>query len=466
MRHAVQRLWISLAPVWVAACTSSDPAPLLNRVRLDARQRTGADLSLAASSTDALLRRPLTADAAAQVALARNRHLRATLEELGISQAEFVLAATPQNPSLAASWRFSNPGSRSNPEFGLTMELLDLLLLPSKRKIAQRQLDQSRLRITREVTDLAFETREAFFHLQSEEQMLQRLKAVAEVQSAAADLAKRLHDAGNISDLELKEQQSASLEIELDIKKARAQAQSRHEKLSRLMGVSGSNWTITDTLPNLPGGEPSLAALEKRALDQRLDLAIARHRAEQAERALALKKKTWLLPEGKFGVDTEREIEGTQLTGPTADIEIPLFFRREGAELAKLAAERRKAVEELAALEHDVRSEVREAHAALVAARGAADFSRSKLLPNQQEILRETLLHYNAMQKSNFELLAAKEREVRAERGAVEALRDYWLARVALERAVGGRLEGSVGSGTRAPKRQEAAQPSHDGSHN
>lgn len=464
MRQAVQRLWIAWVTAGVAACVSSDPGALREQVRQDARQRSGADLALAQSSTDALLRKPLTADSAAQIALARNRHLRGTLEELGISQAEFALAVLPQNPSLSASWRFSNPGSRSNPEFGLTTEILDLLFLPPRKKIAQHQLDQSRLRVTREVMELAFETREAFFNLQSEQQLLDRLKAVAEVQSAAADLAKRLHEAGNINDLELKEQQNASLEIELETRKARAQAQSGREKLGRLMGASGTSWTLGNTLPNLPGGEPSLATLEKRALDQRLDLAIARHRAEQTERALALKKKTWYLPEVKPGVDTERETEGTQLTGPTADIEIPLF-RREKAELAKLAAERRQAVEQLGALEQDVRSQVREAHAALVSARGAAEFARGRLLPNQQEILRETLLHYNAMQKSNFELLAAKEREVRAERSAVEALRDYWLARVALERAVGGRFEGGGRSSSHAPANQKDARPSHEHQH-
>jgi cobalt-zinc-cadmium efflux system outer membrane protein len=50
-------------------------------------------------------------------------------------------------------------------------------------------------------------------------------------------------------------------------------------------------------------------------------------------------------------------------------------------------------------------------------------------------------LQYNAMQKGNFELLAAKEREQNSEQTSVEALRDYWTARVQLERAVGGQLE-------------------------
>lgn len=154
-----------------------------------------------------------------------------------------------------------------------------------------------------------------------------------------------------------------------------------------------------------------------------------------------MKRKTRLIPGLKLGVGTERDPDGTQLTGPTADFEIPLF-NRGGVEGAKLAAGKRQASEEVAALENDIRSQVREAHAALVNARDAAEFARSRLLPNQQEILREMLLQYNAMQKSNFELLAAKEREVRAERGAVESLRDYWLARVGLERAVGGRIDG------------------------
>ncbi|MEI6535519.1 MAG: TolC family protein, partial [Verrucomicrobiaceae bacterium] len=352
---------------------------------------------------------------------------------------------TPQNPSLAASWRFTSPGGRSNSEFGLTQEILDLLLIAPRKKIAQHQLDQARLRVTREVTELNFDTREALINLQGEEQLLGRLRSVAEVQSTVADLAKRLHDAGNINDLEFKEQQNSSLELEFEIKKATAQTLHLREKLQRLMGVSETSWRVSPQLPELPGSDPSRGKLEELALSQRLDLAIVRSKAGQSEAALNLKKKTRRIPGLRLGVDTERDADGTHLTGPTADIEIPLFNRGH-AEVAKLSAGSRQAAEEVAALEGDVRSQVREAHASLVAARSAAEFAKTKLLPNQQDILRETLLHYNAMQKSNFELLTAKEREVRAERNAVEALRDYWLARVALERAVGGRLCGGAKS--------------------
>jgi cobalt-zinc-cadmium efflux system outer membrane protein len=62
----------------------------------------------------------------------------------------------------------------------------------------------------------------------------------------------------------------------------------------------------------------------------------------------------------------------------------------------------------------------------------------------RQRILRETLLQYNAMQKSNIELLAAKEREQLGEREAIDALRDYWMARAHVESAVGGSLTRDV----------------------
>jgi len=47
------------------------------------------------------------------------------------------------------------------------------------------------------------------------------------------------------------------------------------------------------------------------------------------------------------------------------------------------------------------------------------------------------------MLKSPYDLLLAKQNEILAERGYIGALRDYWIARADLERAVGGRLGGT-----------------------
>ena len=64
-----------------------------------------------------------------------------------------------------------------------------------------------------------------------------------------------------------------------------------------------------------------------------------------------------------------------------------------------------------------------------------------------------------------FQLLEAKRGEIDAGRMYVEALRDYWIARAELERAIGGRLElvPAATQATTAPATAPAAsQPAVD----
>jgi outer membrane protein, heavy metal efflux system len=127
------------------------------------------------------------------------------------------------------------------------------------------------------------------------------------------------------------------------------------------------------------------------------------------------------------------------LTGPSVSLDVPIFDQGQGA-IAQLTSEQRIAQRTFEALAIDIRSEVNGAIDELIANRDLAEFYGKMVLPQQIQIVNETLLQYNAMQISTFELLSAKERQLEAERGYVEAWRDYWIARADLERAVGGRL--------------------------
>jgi cobalt-zinc-cadmium efflux system outer membrane protein len=129
------------------------------------------------------------------------------------------------------------------------------------------------------------------------------------------------------------------------------------------------------------------------------------------------------------------------VTGPTLDLELPIFNQGQ-AEIARLTAQYRQAQRELEALAVNVRSEVREARGQLIAARDLTSYIGKRLLPTQQEALNLTLQQYNYMLKGTYDLLVAKQNEVAAERSYIEAWRDYWIARAELERAVGGSLSG------------------------
>jgi cobalt-zinc-cadmium efflux system outer membrane protein len=105
----------------------------------------------------------------------------------------------------------------------------------------------------------------------------------------------------------------------------------------------------------------------------------------------------------------------------------------------------------------DIRSEVREARARLLAQRNLAKYYKV-LLSERMRILELTLHQYNGMLKGPYDLLLAKQNEVTTEQAYVEAWRDYWIARAELERALGGRLPTS-GTGTLSSTTAPATAP-------
>ncbi|MGI8958136.1 MAG: TolC family protein [Chthoniobacterales bacterium] len=391
------------------------------------------------------LRRQLTAGSAVQIALLNNRELQARFEEIGIAQSEVIQAGLISNPNFSASFRFPNrPPSGTNIEYAIAQNFLELLVLPLRKRIANAQLAQTEIRVAEEVLKLAAEVKVAFYTAQARRQLLDRLRVITETNETAAEFTKRLHDAGNTSDLELANQQGSYEQSRLEVAQTELQVRRDRERLNRLMGVWGgnTNWTMGDHLPELPGSEVSLQHLESRAIAQRLDLQAARMQLDLIGQSLALRTRTRYVPaEIKIGVDTEKEPDGQRVTGPTLDLELPIFNQGQG-EIAKLTAQYRQAQRELEAMAINIRSEVRESRDQLSAARDLTSYIGKRLLPTQQQALNLTLQQYNYMLKGAYDLLLAKQNEVAAERSYIEAWRDYWIARAELERAVGGSLSG------------------------
>jgi cobalt-zinc-cadmium efflux system outer membrane protein len=194
-------------------------------------------------------------------------------------------------------------------------------------------------------------------------------------------------------------------------------------------------------LADLPASEVPAAGLERLAMQQRLDLAASRQNVEAAARSLSAARPFALVSEAEVGIDTEREPEGGWVTGPNVSMPIPLFDRGQGT-IARLESQLRQAQQRYYAHAVEIRSEVRGAASSLLAARERADYYHGVVLPLRHRIVQHTQLQYNAMQVGVFQLLAAKQAEIDGGRSYVEALRDYWIARAALSRAVGGRLPG------------------------
>ncbi len=436
-------------PLLFVGCTTSNPKAAFDGVSSKVTERTGqpvrwmrddAATTEMQQSVDALLQTNLTVSSALSVALLNNRSLQAQFEEIGVSQAELAQATRLKNPVVSGSWRFplSGPGM-VNSDYGLTQNLLDLLTLPARKKIAARNLELAQQRLAHGILSFTEEVQTAFYTLQARQQFAKRLGVIVEINEATADISRRQFDAGNINSLELRNQQLAFTQSRLDLAKVDAEVRAAREKLNRLLGLWGKQtaWQITDELAALPAEELSLDDVEAVAVTRRLDLAAARSDVAAVAYALKLKRGVRYLPGVNVGMNAERDLDGSWVLGPTLDLEIPLFDQGQ-PELAKLAARYRQTRRQFEALAINIRSEVREARDALIAARDATAYHQKFLLPQHQQLLGETLLQYNAMQIGNFDLLLAKQREQQAEQAAIEASRDYWISRVRLQTALGG----------------------------
>ena len=389
-----------------------------------------------------LLKKPLTVNRAVQIALLNNRELLATFEDVGVSAADLREAGMWKNPSVDLSVRFPDRApSAANWEAAAAFDILDLLMMPLRKRVAASKLAAAQLQVADVAVKLVADVKIAVYEMQADAALLAHRRTVADIHSAALDLAQRQHEAGNITDLALAQQQAAYNAVRLELAATENQQREHREKLNRLLSLWGRDtaWKIEGGLPSLPESDVALRGLESLAVAQRLDLAAAHMELAGFVRALGLTKSYRYIGALEFGVDTERDSDRTNFTGPTMRLEVPLFNQGQ-PRIARSEAELRRAERKLEALAIGIRADVRALHDRLAAQREAVRFYQSEVVPVRQAITAGMLLHYNGMLVGNFELFATRAEQIEAEHKAIETLRDYWMTRAELERAVGGNL--------------------------
>jgi cobalt-zinc-cadmium efflux system outer membrane protein len=389
-----------------------------------------------------LLRKPLTVDTAVQIALLNNRSLQATFEEIGLSAADLKEAAIFPNPRFDLAVRIPDkPPSGTYIDYGAAIDFLSIIMIPLKKQVAKVQLEAAALRVADSTLELVSQVKSAFYSVQASQQLLSRFKVIVDTNTASLDLAQRQHEAGNITDLALAQQQASYSRSRLDVASTEAEIRRNRERFNRLLGLWGADtdWQIAGELPEVPSSDFPMGALERLAISQRLDLQADYLQGMSQGKNLGLTKSFRLVGALDFGFNSERETDAQTRTGPTFAIELPIFNQGQ-ARIARSEAALRQAQDKFEALAVDVRSQIRELRDELASKREIARFYQEELLPGERQILKESLMQYNAMEIQNFELFSTKAEEARTEREYLEAVRDYWITRAELERAVGGNL--------------------------
>jgi len=355
--------WFTLALAWLgisSGCVAVDRQAGFADVAKEIRDRTGHEIrwidgpeaeSQIAEFIRTRLQEPLSLESATQIALLNNRGLQATLEELGIACADLVQAGLLWNPSIFASARFPDQApSGTNFEFTIVQDVLDVLLIPLRKELAEAKVEQTRRRVADEALSLVTEVKRAYYVFVGAKQMAATLQVKTDAADAGSEFAQRLNDAGNITDLDLAKEQALRAEARLDLARAGSEVMEARERMNALLGLWGDDtrWNAVDELPKLPSADPPLEHLEFVAIAQRMDLRASRRQVSIVERALAL-TRAGLLTSVELGVSTERDTGGQVVTGPTLQLDLPIFDQRQ-AQIARLESQLRQARHRLSAL--------------------------------------------------------------------------------------------------------------------
>jgi outer membrane protein TolC len=153
------------------------------------------------------------------------------------------------------------------------------------------------------------------------------------------------------------------------------------------------------------------------------------------------------------GPQTQSNTGEARRRGFEIELELPVFDFG-SARLARAQAIYAQSVNLTAQIAINARSEVRESYSAYRTAYDLARHYRDEVVPLRKQISEENLLRYNGMLASVFELLADSKEQIAAVTGAVESLRDYWVAETQLQSALVG--HSTVSTGSRGPNNAAA----------
>ena len=455
----------SAAALFLAGCASFTPDGGFDRVRELTRERTGQSPTYqrTAADTDAarvrvaeLLKQPLTADAAVELAFLGNRSLQASFTELGIAESDLVRAGRLRNPSFGFG-RLREGSGTIEIERSLMFDLLGLLTMPVAKQVEQHRFEQRQLQTAYEAVGLAAEVRRSYFSAVAAEELVRYAQQVLQAAEASSELAGRMLLAGNFSKLDQLREQAFHADAVSQLARARQRAVAERERLTRLLGLSGEQlgYQLPQRLPELPEQAVEPQNAEQTAMDRRLDLLMTRRSAEATAKSLGLTRATRFVNVLELGYRNQSVSGEPRADGYEIEFELPLFDFG-STRTARAEATYLRALHLAADAAVQARSEVRESYSAYRTSYDLAKHYRDEVVPLKKRISEEQLLRYNGMLIGVFDLLADAREQIAGVTGYVEALRDFWIADTDLQTALTGR---SPGVGAAPPPSSATASP-------
>ncbi len=399
--------------------------------------RTSQQQQARSKLSSELLATPLSQDDAVQLALANSPAVQTLLAQSWSDQASANQLGRIANPIFT----FERVRSGTELDIGrmLSFGLLDLLTLPQRQVISRGQLAQARLQLSASVVDQVTQVRQAWVRAVAAQQTLHYAGQVAAAAQASAELARRMQQVGNFTKLQRARQQAFYADSTAQLASAQHAGTATREDLIRQLGLTdaqAAELKLPERLPDLPKEPRQASVVTSSAMQQRLDVQMARSQLDLAGKSQGLNLLNSVV-DVELGVirntTFENNAQGHKTTarGYELGIRLPIFDWG-SAQRGSMNAQSLAAANRYESTIRSASSQLRESYSAYRTAHDVARHYRDEIVPLRKTMAEENVLRYNGMLIGVFELLADTRDQIFSVTAAINAYQQFWLADAAL----------------------------------
>lgn len=369
----------------------------------------------------------------------REQHPQLKAARLAVEEARGrqLGAGRLSNPSLGYEFQNESRVSPRSSQFSLDQSFPVTRRLSLEKKLSAQLVTAAELEVRDVERRFIAEARSLAVKLLA----LEKQRALRQQQNQLAgklsEFAKDRAAAGELSPLDAAQAQVDAQRLLLEARRLETESISLHGQLKPMLGLSPG-----ETL-KFSGDLPALTLPAKTAWEQRADyqLAQAKTAAAQTDSSLAKAKRWQDMSAGFFAAREQQDVtrsntERTGFVGFRFSIPLPLWNRNQG-EIAEKNASIERARLEAAALATEITSEADTARREMEANASLASETRDKLLPLVIEQTSKLEKAYETGQSDLLTVLRARDQRLQLEAAALDAVRDFHLARIRYEAAVG-----------------------------
>lgn len=377
------------------------------------------------------------------LALARdhNPDLLAARQELDIARGRLVRAQYPNqfNPEIGGSGARRDFAGRPSGSTDFDLTLSQELEVGGQRGKRIEEAEKNLTKVAHQVKDrerlVLAQVKDAFYRGLYLKRRLELFQDVETLNRRLRDIAASRFQAGDVAKMEVNVAEVRLGQTRKDAIVARRDYHNALQEFERLLGREPvGQLTPSGQLAIHPQSFQQDHILQL-AMENRPDLQAAVTEQQRVAAETALTRRL-IIPNPTLQAFYRNEEGGDTVVGGAVSFPLPLFDRKQ-AELTQLAGRAGQAGYERHSTELRIQQEVRESLRSYEAAREEVTVFETAVLDQAAENFQFIETAYREGKISLLQLVVVQNDLVNAQFSYVDSLWNYWLARTALERAVG-----------------------------